>query len=337
MKRIQTMLVVFSAFSILSFCSIFIPPHKFFLAGILSLAIPFFTVVNIVCLIFLLLRKSYWAVLPSIMIIFAAFILSCVFSFQQTDDKPESSIHIMTYNINKLNPLGKPLGKDLDRSSLKTWIQNKNFDVVCLQEMIENDLHPFLLNGYNKIFSGKITDEGDKLGIFIFSRYPIVNHGKIEFGDNSFNRLIWADIILKGDTIRLISVHLKSYNFGGKSVLQDIEQLRLGVIGRSYHAKKTYDFVKKSPYPTILAGDFNEAPYSYAYRRIASLLEDTFSGSGSGYQYTYKVKRQLPFRIDYIFMSQHFKASDYQVLHAASWSDHSPVSVRIGWNPSFKK
>jgi vancomycin resistance protein VanJ len=330
-------MLVLSAFSLLSFCSVFIPPHKFFLAGILSLTIPFFTGVNLVGLIFLLWRKSYWAIVPLVIIIFAGFILSSVFSWQQTEGIEDSSIRLMTYNINKLNPLEKPLGKDRDRSSLNAWIQNHNFDVVCLQEMIENDQHPFLLSGYDKIFSGKTTDEGDKLGIFIFSRYPIVNHGKVEFGDNSFNRLVWADITLNGDTVRLISVHLKSYNFNGESVLRDLEQLRLGVIGRSYHAKKTYDFVKKSPYPTILAGDFNEAPYSYAYRRIASLMDDTFSGSGAGYQYTYRVKRKLPFRIDYIFMSQHFKATDYQVHHNASWSDHSPVSVSIGWNPSFKK
>jgi endonuclease/exonuclease/phosphatase family metal-dependent hydrolase len=330
MRAVKFIFILTMLVTLASLVSIFIPPHKLSLAGILCLFIPVLAGFNALGLLYFRIKKSRWWIPACIIAILSAIVISNTLSFINRETEFESSVYLMTYNSNKQNPLTKNIFNDTERQKLSSWVIENKFDVVCYQEMIENLQHPYTMLGYQKLFSGKITEEGDRLGLFIFSKLPIVKNGKIEFGDNSFNRLLWADVVSGQDTLRVINIHMKSYNFEPQSVMFNLSQLKKGVAGRSYHTKKTYDFIRKSPYPVILCGDFNETPYSYSYRKFQSILNDSFLRSGAGYAHTYKVKKTIPFRIDYVFTDPELKTKDYTVFYNLPWSDHSPLAVRIG-------
>jgi endonuclease/exonuclease/phosphatase family metal-dependent hydrolase len=151
----------------------------------------------------------------------------------------------------------------------------------------------------------------------------------MEFAFNSYNRLMWADLAIGKDTLRVINVHLASYDLRMYSIRRNLTKIRGGLQARSWHAKLIYQFVKQTRYPVILCGDFNETPISYPYRKMNSILTDTFAGSGQGFQWTFRFLG-LPVRIDHIFLSPSLRARDYHITHSVPWSDHSPVSARIG-------
>ena len=82
--------------------------------------------------------------------------------------------------------------------------------------------------------------------------------------------------------------------------------------------------IDDSPYPVILAGDFNAVPNSYEYYHLGKNLKDTFMevGNGSGTSFH---DYQFPIRIDYIFCSKSIKPVNYQVDRSVKISDHYPV------------
>ena len=82
--------------------------------------------------------------------------------------------------------------------------------------------------------------------------------------------------------------------------------------------------IDNSPYPVILAGDFNSVPNSYEYYHLLDGLQDAFveAGQGSGTSFhDYK----FPIRIDYIFSSKTIKPLSYKVDRSVKLSDHFPV------------
>lgn len=64
---------------------------------------------------------------------------------------------------------------------------------------------------------------GDQyMGIAIFSTWPIIDQGTIQFPDELNNLCLWADIVVQADTIRVYTAHLASLRFGD----QDYEFIR---------------------------------------------------------------------------------------------------------------
>lgn len=308
--------------------SVWMPSHKLVLAGLLSLCIPVVVVLNGLNLIRLLLLRSKWIIGSIGILVWAFWILANTVSFVNVEEPSSHSFSIVSYNVNKL--YDSAVAGYSNRDRFIHWLKQEDFDLVFTQEMVEYRDKPFIVEGYHKFFSGKITEEGDQLGLFIFSRFPIIKSGVLEFGINSFNRVLWIDILFNNtDTLRVINAHLKSYDFQRDSLLANFVHLRDGLVGRGWHTELTRRLVQETPHPMVLCGDFNETAYTYNYRRIAGLLTDTFLLSGRIHDHTYKLW-QVPYRIDYIFKSESLRSFDFRVHYEVSWSDHYPVSVRIG-------
>ena len=135
----------------------------------------------------------------------------------------------------------------------------------------------------------------------------------------------------------MITVHLKSYNFQASSFKLNLIRLQEGVSYRTWHAKMTKQFIDKCPYPIVLCGDFNEPTHSYSYRLVSKGLKNAFDISGDFFQYTFWLKG-MPIRIDHILTSPELRTKDFEVTHRLGWSDHAPVSVRIGLqDPASRK
>jgi endonuclease/exonuclease/phosphatase (EEP) superfamily protein YafD len=86
------------------------------------------------------------------------------------------------------------------------------------------------------------------------------------------------------------------------------------------------NYINRSPYPVIVAGDFNDTPVSYSYRKIRKGLNDSFVESGYGAGFTYH-GNYPPNRIDYILYGNDLVSTNFSILRVR-YSDHYPI---IAW------
>ena len=94
---------------------------------------------------------------------------------------------------------------------------------------------------------------------------------------------------------------------------------------RAEQAEHIAEHIARSPYPTIVCGDFNDTPMSYTYGTIISTdLADAFVEAGKGSEYTFKGLYNL-FRIDYILADEEaFEVKEYR-SYDLDYSDHKSV------------
>lgn len=200
-----------------------------------------------------------------------------------------------------------------------------------------------LQNTYAKIFPYSFIPEG--LSQAIYSRYPIRQSQTIEF-PNTNNGAIWADLDVKGMTIRIINVHMQTTSFDrmrSKAAQargeQDEEQergiylgysdnFRENTVRRAGQAEQISSLINATEYPLIVCGDFNDPPGTFTYETLKNGLKDGFQTAGEGYGATYRGFHHL-LRIDYLFHSTLLEGIKYKVI-PYDMSDHNPVYLEVG-------
>ena len=181
-------------------------------------------------------------------------------------------------------------------------------------------------------YSYKVTDFEI---VALNSKTEIIKTEKIATTGNG--NAFYADIKFEGKIIRVINVYLNPFFFDKKMVKpsEDLEKNKTkfkDVIRKLVPTFKVHQqeivairkAIDQSPYPVILAGDFNSVPNSYEYYKTSEGLKDAFyeAGRGSGTSFhDYK----YPLRIDYIFTSESIKPVSYKVDRSVNLSDHFPV------------
>jgi endonuclease/exonuclease/phosphatase family metal-dependent hydrolase len=101
--------------------------------------------------------------------------------------------------------------------------------------------------------------------------------------------------------------------------------LKQGFVKRAQQAEELKTYINKSPYPVIVAGDFNDTPVSYSYTTIRKGLKDSFVNSGYGAGFTYKGKYPAN-RIDYILYDNALENRYFEIMKV-KYSDHYPVAA----------
>jgi endonuclease/exonuclease/phosphatase family metal-dependent hydrolase len=181
-------------------------------------------------------------------------------------------------------------------------------------------------------------------GIATFSKYPIVGGGDILF-EKTYNLCIYTDIYINKDTVRVYNNHLQSVRFLKQHYelvdslkfpyhqkqfhgIWDITtRLKLAFKLRAMQAETIAVHIKRSPYPVMVCGDFNDTPVSYTYQTIRNNLNDAFEEAGSGFGHTY-LGRFPSYRIDYILFDNNFGATNYR-SPKLELSEHYPVLCRM--------
>jgi endonuclease/exonuclease/phosphatase family metal-dependent hydrolase len=142
-------------------------------------------------------------------------------------------------------------------------------------------------------------------------------------------------------------MHLESYRFNAQDY-ESIEKIRKqedtglvaakgiifkmrdAYIRRSRQANIVADFIRTSPHPVIVCGDFNDTPASYTYFTVKGNLQDAFLKKGSGIGRTFSgISPTL--RIDYIFADKAFAVKGFRTIHSGL-SDHYPVITNLRLN-----
>lgn len=339
---------------ILSYLARYFDPAAFWQMAFFGLAYPAFFFSNIGFLIFWVIRRHKLMLLPLIVILIGWNVHKNVFQLSLGQDeakKWEGSLRVMTYNVHNFTNFDKNSDANTKRKML-SLIRKEQPDVICFQEFYtrkkgEFDIKDSLANylGTKDIYFIAIdANENESIGMAIFSKYPIKKKKHVPFRKGSINSCMYADIEVKGQTMRVFNIHLQSISFKPedyrylKNVQDDLEadinsSKKIGVRllkafqKRSKQAHLVAEQIMESPHPVIVCGDFNDTPTSYAYATIAAGLQNTFTEKGSGYSRTYG--GMFPnFQIDYILVDKRFKVLDYQVIKE-KLSDHFPVRSDI--------
>ena len=309
--------------------------------ALLVYALPLFIVVDVVLLIFWLIRRSWhWAAIPAVALLCCLPYAGTLYQFSIFSgyDDTRSGIKVATYNVARF-------GREINGAkaeSILSIMRRQQTDILCLQEYQENSGDTVNSGRYKGFFAFNAMGFDDMM---IFSRHPIVSSEIIDFGPNTNNSGMWADIDINGKVVRVFNVHLQTTGIN-RTQRQLSKQAAQGSVVdnsrvlRSFYGSYTYGMgvraqqadlvrseIERSPHPIIVCGDFNDVPYSYVYRTMKGDLVDGFKECGKGWMYTFREGKKLV-RIDYIFHSESMEGCTYY-KEDVNYSDHLPVFMTI--------
>lgn len=239
------------------------------------------------------------------------------------------TLTVMTYNVLGWHTYSEPV--------IET-IRQESADLVLIQE-----LNPTLA----QVLQGELRDEypyqifdpqTGVSGMGALSRYPLRQAAQALpldwIGAPQELLLDWH-----GQVVSVVNFHMQSSTLGGLS--------RYGLDNqqRTRQAQALVDFAAGAG-PFIAAGDANSTPLSEAYRTLTGQLADAWQGAGFGLGHTFPgsdipgsmrprlagvpVPQWLA-RIDYIFLSPHFKTLQARTARFDGVSDHRGVVAVLAW------
>lgn len=329
--------------SLLLYMSIYLSPEHFSYIGLLPLLIPFAMGTNIVLALFLMIRRRIIFILPVIALGIGWKFIQVTFQLNQKNEAA-NSVTVLSYNTHLFNFRWSQDGGETASQNALQWVRDHPADIKCLQEFLQDYTTP----SHNSIkhlqsegqyeYAYHIVDGNPKkrsYGMAIFSRYPIINEGLV-FDNRRNNGAMFVDIKVSKDTIRVYNTHLESMSIRADQLgdMEGIKQnyratlrkLKNGIQTRASQVKILSEHILNSPYPVIMAGDFNDVPYSYTYFTLRSILKNAFEEAGRGFGFTYN-KVLFFLRIDNIFHSHGVNAVQFKTHREVDYSDHYPISA----------
>lgn len=329
---------------IVSYLSTVVDPGMLWWPSLFGLAYVYFFVVNLFFIAFWLFFERWYSAISLLVIVLGWNVHRQNFQLSGNSSE-EDGIKVMSYNVLHFYSYLESKGKK-DEGTIIDFIAAQKANIICLQEtklQKRGDLNPLKLKS---LFPGinhlQLAHQSTWGGPVTFTSYPIVNMGELRFSDTN-NMVIFTDVKIDGDTIRIYNCHLQSYGIRAedytiidtlsfqqeqfREIRQIGRKLRAAYQQRSIQIKKLKDHIETCAYPVIVCGDFNDTPVSYTYQTMRALLNDAFIEAGKGVSTTYRGKLP-PFRIDYIFYSDQFRAHSYKRPRVA-YSDHYPITVTL--------
>lgn len=340
--------ILFTLALILSYLAVHINPDTIALPALFGLAYPYLLLVNIIfAIIWAVVIK--WEALISVVVIAAGFThFSNYIKIKKPSGDKTGTFQVQSFNVRLFNYFeGKK--STISEKRILELLKNMKADIICLQEVYitgdpdqkEQEIKSTLGGKYYSHFKVIGTGKNRYYGIVTLSKFPITSRGDI-LHEKSSSLSIYTDIVAGKDTIRIFNNHLQSFRLhrmertflnelvetsDDKETLNEIasisSSLKRGFVKRASQAKAVKARIDKSPYPVIVAGDFNDTPVSYSYRKIRKGLNDAFVSSGYGAGFTYR-GNYPPNRIDYILYDDAIECRQFDIVKV-KYSDHYPI------------
>lgn len=306
----------------------FFSPDKYAKIGIISLAVPLLIFLNVAFVIFWLIKLKKQFLLSTIVLLLGFKYVNSLYKIpKDIENQPIEGITIMNYNVRMFN-LYQWIDDKTINSKIIDFLTDEKPDILCIQEYHASEQKHFTYR-YNYV---KTNEDKSKIGQAIFSNYKIINSGSLNF-QNSGNNAIFADIVVKEDTIRVYNIHLESLklnilkeNFGEKDTEQVRKRFEKAFKKQVTQANLILDHESKSPFKTIICGDFNNTQFSWVYRAMKNGKNDAFAEQGSGFGKTFDYP--FPFRIDYILVDESIEISGFKTFEV-KYSDHFPIKATL--------
>jgi len=341
---------------LLAYLAPVVNPSKAIIPALFGLAYPFLLLLNLLLMCYWLIQLKKELFITLIVILLGWNHLNNLLPLNLKDAKipgsssPDRMIKALSYNVRGFDRYNWTTDPQIKREILDFTIE-QDPDILCFQEYYSSsrkgESHSKFLKELRILPESAVyytVDQANKsgFGIATFSRYPIIKKSRIPF-NTSFNAAMYTDILFQLDTIRVFNVHLQSINFRQEDyafmdtvrLKYSHEQIR-GIKNIGSQLKKAFtlrveqsemiaNYIKNSPFPVVVMGDFNDTPQSYAYHKIKKGMHDAFRVAGRGFGNTYA--GELPsFRIDYIMYSNPITSFQFKRIKT-DYSDHFPITT----------
>jgi endonuclease/exonuclease/phosphatase family metal-dependent hydrolase len=314
----------------------FIPVTTWPFLSFLVLALPIFVVINVLFVGYWLFRRKRKFLWSLLLLIFGLIIGKPIYKFSNTKaENQEGGLKIMTFNAFGFGYYFNATKDRTKDSLIVEMVRSEDPDIVSFQEFHYSKIKSHDFDQYPHRYVNFIFGKNrhKKVVQAIYSKYPILEKGEVDF-PSSHNNALYADILYQKDTIRLYNLHLQSFavppSFGelydepserlfkrmSKTFVKHQEQAEI--------IKAHYQQVK---WPVIICGDFNNTQNSYPYRIIQGDLIDTFDEKGAGFGTTFDFQG-FPLKIDHILVDEQFTVLAHK-NYQEELSDHFPVCARL--------
>lgn len=352
---------VFIVLFYLAACLIpYLPAGKYWVIATIGLVFPILFVMLCCFFIGWMMVKSKWSLLSLIALLLGWKQVSVMFGFNLNKtfnfSKSLATVRILQWNVSSWGVSNRSQLPQTNYGALTVeLIKKQQADIMCFQEYWDRrdwyskdlNIRAFKEMGYTYSFFVKsINENGEaRSGVIVLSKYPIVDTAFFSYGENDYaEHLIYADIQLPNQKVRIFTTHLQSVRFtsdeyttikeiknrdkagvkGSKSI---IKKLKIAYHFREAEAELVKQKISESPYPVIICGDFNDVPNSYTYFTIRGNLKDAFleKGNSTGRTFQY-ISPTL--RIDYILPDPIFNVIQYNRIKVP-YSDHYPIIADI--------
>ncbi|MES2328014.1 MAG: endonuclease/exonuclease/phosphatase family protein [Bacteroidota bacterium] len=345
-KTLITINVIITVLFLTACLSPFLNPARWWLIGFAGLMFPYLLLALIFFVIFWLIvrPRMVWVSLLTFLLGWQQ--ISVIFAWHPgagfSKKRQENFLRIVDWNVQSFNGLSKNAADKANAASdLVKSIIKQQPDVICLQEFNtaanSDNIALFKEQYWYHYFSKDYRRANGtyQSGCIIFSKFPIVDSGKMQYP--VAESLIYADIVKGGDTIRIYTTHLQSFKFQ-KADYNDLEKIReqdeetitasksiikkmkLAFQRRGIQANMVRTEIDKSPHPSVICGDFNDVPNSYAYFHIKGDRQDVCLKKGFGISRTF-IALAPTLRIDYILPTRQFEVKQFDMVDE-NLSDH---------------
>ena len=330
----------------------YLNPQRWWLIGFLGLTFPYLFFLLVFVFFFWLMAKPRLAWVPVLALLVGAKQIAVTFAVHITSNdinkKPDSSIRLVSWNV--ANMYGLSTNKEVkqhNRRELAQTILDLKPDIICLQEFNHSYTqgeqadniglfskqypHFYYSIDFNKQ-NGFYTS-----GSVVFSKYPIIDSGRRDYPGSFTGSLLYVDIKVPADTIRVFTTHLQSFGFNTEDYAdmnkikeqneQAIEasknifnKMKAAFTNRGMQADLVRETTDLSPHASIVCGDFNDVPTSYTYFHIRNKRQDAFLQRSLGVGSTYNSIAPM-LRIDYILPDTSFFIQEFDMVDE-NLSDH---------------
>lgn len=335
--------IVLTVLTFLAYVLPFLAPKWFPFLSVLTLVLPLFLILNALFFAYWFLQFKRQMILSGLVLVMGITFINKFYKFSGKElDSSDKDFVVMSYNVRLLN-LFEWIPRDNVAQDILQFVNENNPDVLCIQEYstsasakIDLKIYP-----YRAIYM-----QGDqiKTGNAIFSKFPIVNEGKIEFPESN-NNAIFADVKIGKDIIRVYNIHLQSIKISPdvneisenvEGINQEKSEMLFKRISEAFtkqqqQAEIIMEHKKTCNYPLLVCGDMNNSAFSYVYRIIKGNMQDCFEEVGDGFGKTYNFK-YYPARIDYIFADNKMTVKKFTNFPTFVNSDHMPIMSRLQIN-----
>jgi endonuclease/exonuclease/phosphatase family metal-dependent hydrolase len=347
-----------AAAMLMAYLAPLVNPSRMVLPALFGLAYPYLLMLHLVFLCYWLIRLKKEILISLVVILLGWTHLNSLIPLSPRPSEipvnisQDKLLKALSYNVRGFNIYQWSREPEAKKEIFK-FLESQKPQLVCFQEYYTSgkvgQTHRYISQQldylpYNAVYYTADPANRNGFGIATFSKYPILKKSRIPF-NSSFNAAMYTDIRFRDDTIRVFNIHLQSIRFQednyafmdtarfkySNEQIGEIRaigsRLKTAFSKRAEQAKVIARYIKDSPHPVVVMGDFNDTPQSYAYRKIKKGLNDSFRKAGRGFGNTYA--GELPsFRIDYIMYGPPLLSDDFKRIKT-DHSDHYPISILL--------
>lgn len=322
-----------------------ISPQRFSLLAVSGLAFPFALGVAVATLLLCLLLAPRRAWMPGLGLLVCWSSLRTYYSVSLPSPTPKGCLKVLTWNVCGFSRDGA------GGEAIARHIAASGADIAVLQEAYlaaeswNRNVWPHLrrrLPYCDTVYIGENV-------LMVASAYPVVDKGVIVRGRQN-GAAMFRLKLAEGDTLRLVNAHLESMHLSGDeleayhTMVDDVrrrhdfginEQSSADIVRkilaagriRAEQADSLAAYLERHKGEnTIVCGDFNDSPISYAHQRVARHLDDTHTEAGHGIGRSYN-RNAIFVRIDQMFHSPaHWRPYGCRVEPQPGLSDHNPMT-----------